>query len=633
MTEKALTKKLMKASEAYYSGEKPIISDAEFDKLRRELEQLNPHSPFLKTIGAPVANTPLAKSKHFLPMGSLDNIFSLDAFNSWIKNTKTDNPQFVVEWKLDGLSIELVYKKGKFVQAITRGDGIEGEDVTHTISYAQGLPKTLVTPVDASVRVEAVLPISIWKQYHSDTANPRNAASGIVRRKVVQDAEHLRVIAFDASVHNETIWKTEKEKIFWLAQQGFDSIVAFSFETIEADDIPESLIKMENERGTLDFLTDGAVLKINDIAIQNSLGEHDGRPKWAKAYKFAAVGEHTTIEDVIWQVGSSGNITPVAIVKPVFVAGVTISRVTLHNMDEVERLGVCIGDTVEICRAGEVVPQLVRVVNTNKTHIAVECKSCPSCGTKTKRVGAVLKCPNEHCEGSHFRRLNNYITKRNIMFFGKESVDKLLDAGLLTTISDIYTLTLEEMTGAGLGQVMSEKILEEIEKSKKCTIYNMIGSLSIDALGRSEAENIYNLGFTTIDDFLKLTVEQLIGNKGYKEVKASRIVAGLQKNKELILAMAKYMAFESVGKKTQKEGDNVMLLNKSVCFTGTATLPRKELQKMVEDAGGVNASAVKKGLDYLVIADPSSMTVKAVKARELGVKLISEEEFMKMCEK
>lgn len=625
-TEKELVKLLTEASNAYYLSEKPIISDAEFDRLRKELQKINPNSSFLKTIGTPVQNSPLTKSKHFLPMGSLDNIFSIEDFNKWIKNTKTNNPQIVAEWKLDGLSIELVYKQGKFIQAITRGDGIEGEDVTHTISQAKGLVKTLKTKADVSIRVEAVLPISTWKKFHSDTANPRNAAAGIVRRKVAENADNLKVIAFDAASHNDSsLWDYEKDKMDWLEDEGFEALAYFGIFNLK--EIPQVLEKMEVQRKNLDILTDGVVFKINDLSIQEQLGEHDGRPKWAKAYKFAAAGEHTVVEDVIWQVGSSGNITPVAMVSPVIVGGVTISRVTLHNMDEVERLDVYIGDTVEVVRAGEVIPKIVRVVKPGKNHIPVECKSCPSCNAKTIRVGPILKCSNSNCEGSYVRKLNNYISKRNIMFFGKESVDKLLEAGFLENISDIYTLTLEQMVDAGLGKIMSEKILGEIEKSKKCTIFNLIGSLSIDALGRSEAENIYNLGYKTIKDFLDLTVEKLVGNKGYGEVKAGRIIAGIQKNKDLILAISKHMMLESVVEKPVSKGEKTMF---NICLTGAMSRPRKEIEAEIMAKGHTISDSVSKNTTHLCQSDPSSESSKSKKAVKLGIPIISEEELYEM---
>lgn len=618
---------LSKASEAYYLGIEPILSDAEFDTKRRELEKLCPSHPFLSEVGISVKNSPLAKMKHYLPMGSLNNVFDIETVNNWINHMKVGDPVVVLQWKLDGLSVELVYKNGNFEKAITRGDGDVGEDVTHTVSLASGFPKTIKNfKENFSVRAEAVLPIPVWKKYHSDMANPRNAASGLVRRKSADGAEHLTLVSFDSAMHdNSYYWKDEINKIEWMEKNGFTVVDSTLTKALS---LSSGLKKLEDKRDSLDILTDGAVIKINDLSLQDHLGEHDGRPKWAKAYKFAAVGAHTTIEDVVWQVGSSGNITPVACVKPVFVDGTTIQRVTLHNVDEVERLNVCIGDEVEIIRAGYVIPKIIRVVKEGKNRKKIVCTKCPECGSVTKADGPILKCSNKECSGTRLKKIMNWISKRNIMHFGEESIIKMVESGKITCIPDIYKVTADDMIEAGIGKKMSGKILGEIDKSRNCSIFDMIGSLGLDLLGRSEAENICELGYSTLDDFLDIKPDDLKKHSGYGDVNSERIVDSLQENRTLLKEMEKHMKISKTEKKVSAGGS---LSGKSFCFTGAASLPRKELQEMVTNRGGTNESSVKKGLTYLVMADPFSTTVKTQKARALDVKIISEEEFFEMC--
>ncbi len=373
-----LERTLRQASHAYYSGAEATLSDQEFDLLRDELEELDPGNAFLSEVGAPVTNS-LTKVRHRMPMGSLKKITTEAEFQTWVgsllpkgKKTKTTfhDPKISVSLKLDGLSIELIYEKGKFVQAITRGDGEEGEDVTHTIKNAKFFPRTISVMDRVSVRCEAMLQIADWKEHFADKANPRNAASGLVRRTDAKGSEHLVCIAFDVLFNGG--FRTEHERIEWLIKEKFSTTPN---QVVSASKVMQAIKWIEDQRDQLDYEIDGAVLKANDIDLQKELGEHnDRRPRWARAWKFAAMGGHSTLEGITWSVGTRGTITPVANIAPVKVGGTTIRNVSLHNVNEIDRLDLGIGDEIEVIRAGDVIPFIVRVIN--KEYI------CPLCGYK-----------------------------------------------------------------------------------------------------------------------------------------------------------------------------------------------------------------------------------------------------------
>ena len=623
---KELAKQLREASEAYYAGDPSPLSDAEFDKLRDELEELDPKNSFLAEVGAP-SDSALQKVSHSIPMGSLKKITTLAEFTTW-RNTVSKTAKSLecaVQLKLDGLSIEMIYKNGKFVQAITRGDGDVGDDVTHTIKNAQGFPKTISEKSRVSVRCEAMLKIADWKNHFSDKANPRNAAAGLVRRTDAKGSKHLSTFAFDVLFDNNG-FKTEADRIKWLKDEGFQTTPN---KVVKADDVEKVIDGINNRRDRMAIEIDGAVIKLNLIADQESLGEHHGRPYWARAWKFAAMGAHTILNDVEWAVGTQGTINPVAKVKPVAVGGTTISNVTLHNMDEIERLGVQIGDEVEVIRAGDVIPQIIRVVTKGKQRTKITIDACPACGSDVERDGPKLFCKNaSSCEGTQFRKIQKWVKKRDIMYLGDSNLVMLWDADVVRSVVDLYKLTVISMVKAGLGKRMSEKILEQIEKSRTATLAELIGSLSIDMLGRSEASNLVGHGVDNLDKWRRLTQKQIEAFPGYQAIKAGRISRGLRDNWDLIEGIVNYVSLAA--SKPKVTGGKFS--NQKFCFTGSMQRPRKELEALVAGNGG-SCRSVSKELTYLVIADPKSTSSKAVKARKLGVSLISEVDFLTMVEK
>lgn len=625
-----LVQKLKDACEAYYLSDSPILSDAEFDRLKDELTELDPHNKFLATIGAPIDSSQLAKVKHEIPMGSLKKINNSEAeFNTWLNSvlpTTGKNPVLSVNWKLDGSSIELVYKNGKFVQAITRGDGEIGEDVTHTIKNAKGFPKQLDEKIDISVRVEALFRLSDWTKFlHKEGKNPRNACAGTVRRTDSRNSEHIHCVAFN--ILGAKKWTTYKEKLGWLHDRGFEVSQTYF---VVSDKVKQVVDQTLTNRANLAYEIDGLVTSVNDIAHQDSLGEKDGIPYWARAWKFPSMGGFSKLLDVSWDVGTRGTITPVAIIEPVEVGGVTIRNVTLHNMDEIERLGLQIDDEIEVVRAGDVIPKICRVVKPGSSRKPIVCNSCPACGGNVHKDGPFMRCTNGNsCEGVLNKRIMKYIKKREIMFLGDSALDKLIETGTVTSIKDLYFLTVEKMVASGLGEGMSKKILEEIQKSMDVTLHDLIGSLSIDLLGRSEAENIVDGGFVTLAMWKNMKESDLLKLGGYQETKAGRICNSLRSNWSIIEELFSLLRVQE-GKIQPKVRPKGSLSGSSFCFTGAANKPRKELHSLVESNGGTVYDSVDATLNYLVIADLDSTSSKAVKARKIGTKLITEEQFLKM---
>lgn len=619
-----LEKQLREASKAYYTGVSFPLSDVEFDKLRDELEELDPKNPFLAEVGAP-SDTALQKVTHSIPMGSLKKINTLAEFTTW-RNTVSKiakSLECAIQLKLDGLSIDMVYENGKFVQAITRGNGEIGDDVTHTIKNAQGFPKTISEKSQVSVRCEAMLKINDWKKHFSDKANPRNAAAGLVRRTDAKGSEHLSTFAFDVLFDNSG-FKTEADRIEWLKDQGFQTTPN---KVAHADDVERVINGINDRRDRMPIEIDGAVVKLNLIADQESLGEHDGRPYWARAWKFAAMGAHTTLEDVEWAVGTQGTINPVAKVKPVSVGGTTISNVTLHNMDEIERLGVQIGDEVEVIRAGDVIPKIVRVVSKGKNRKKITIDACPACGSDIERDGPKLLCKNKSCEGAQFKRIQKWIKKRDIMFLGTSNLETLWNTNAVRTIVDLYALTVDSMVKAGLGKTMATKIFAEIEKSRDCSLADMIGSLSLDMLGRSEAANLVAQGVDTLDKWRKLTARDIEAMPGFQKTKATRISSAIQGDLKQIELVAAEMNITS---KLKVKGGKFMGKSFVICLTGSMSRSRKELAADIEAAGHIVSDRVSKELTHLCQADPTSKSSKSKRAEKLGIPIISESQLVTM---
>lgn len=620
-------KRLELASAAYYMGE-PIMTDAEFDKVVSELRRNDPGNPFLKRIGAPVPGT--LKVKHDIPMGSLSNANNGDEFGAWIPE---DNPQINLSHKLDGSSLELVYEDGSFVQAITRGDGKFGEDITRNASKSGNIPLS-IHPSITSVRCECLIWKEDWKKHFKGDANPRNSAAGTLRRHDGHNAQYLRFYAFDALVD---IGKTSYEILMCLeSENGVLSILQDWFlipDYISLSDLNRLIgwcREAEINRDEFAYEIDGVVAKIDDRANSKRMGIRDGRPKGQIAIKFKPRGGETVLRNVIWQVGHTGALTPIGEVDPIGVGGTMIERVTLCNPDEIERLGICIGDTVEVVRAGDVIPKLSKLIRAGtKSKIIRPPKKCPECGSKTIRDRARLYCQNDECPGVSFGRVMTWIKKRNILNVG----EGVVRAAEISRIEELYSfLTLMrqwanlEVGNGILGEKRAKKVMEALEKSRSVSLPEFLGSIGIKGVGRSLCRILCEgLGLKAIDDVFSIKPEEIESLEGFGSVRANDFCNWILEHQEEIENLSSFMSFEDQPDTKSRGG---VFEGEVICFTGKSPKTRSEMILLAESVGASVGSSVSSDTTILVIADTKSMSSKAVKARKMGIKLMSPEDFL-----
>ena len=637
-----LEAELIAARDAYHTDGTSPLSDEEYDRKLLLLKPLRPDSELFTRVGAPVKNGVLIKHAH--PVGSQEKLKSFEEVEAWDKKipapTVGVGMKYVLQWKLDGITIVLTYSAGELVHAVTRGDGYEGEDVTRNVLYMQNVKKTLKAPFTGSLRGELMLPISAFEQYFEPLGfkNPRNTAAGKTRDLKADPKllKHFTVTYFDCSPSPDTV--SELNKLAYIESElGLDVVETTTAK--DAQGIWDMYECMAKGRNINDFETDGVVIKVNSLLVQDEMGmTSDLRPKGQKCLKFTASSCITGIVDVVHTVGHTGEIFPTAKVVPTDVNGVTVSSCTLHNYEEVKRLGVAIGDTVRLIRAGDVIPKITELVQKGKHRKPIlPPTECPACGVPTVTEGQHVFCRAEDCPGQEIRLVKTWVRKREIKWLGDEIIEALYEKGVHTP-RELYDLTLDQLDGLELNGrrvgAAAVRIFKEIKKSTEATLPEFIGSLGLNGLGRREAELMMSAcDLETVDDFLALTEERLAAANGYGEVSAKQIVAALKKGKPLIKRMLEVINIrDEVEEKPVVATKTTKASGKTFCFTGAlpSGATRDEATADLHAAGGIAWDSVKKGLDYLVIADPASTSSKAQKARTLGVTLISEDQFRKL---
>lgn len=626
MTIKDAVNKIIEARLAYYYGT-PIMSDKDFEKLENLIRKNDPTNPVLVMIGAPVPGK--QKVKHRIPMGSLANAKNTDDIKKWYKCVP-EGTSVCAEHKLDGASLELIYENGQFIQAITRGDGFEGEDVTQNVLMSKSIPFIIDEPFTGSVKAECVIRKKAFAKYFHNYSNTRNAASGVLRASNESLAKYLYVIAYGMDITIDK-FKTEFSQIQFLHECGFH--VTPVFKTKKKKKIVDYYLQMEQTRDDLAYEIDGIVLKIDDVKTSKRLGEvSDLIPKGQIAAKFTPRGNVTTIQDVQWSVGHTGALTPVAKVRPVAVGGTIIENVTLHNMDEIKRLGVKIGDSVEVVRAGDVIPKIVAVTNRGDKRREIETpKNCPSCSKALIRDGAFLRCINSSCPAMRIRKIQHWINEQKIMFIGDSIVNALWNCKKITCISDLYQLTLKDLSllkleNKDLGRLRAKKILEEIDKTRTMSLIQFLSGIGIPNLGKTVIRTIVkDLGLTSLVEFIYAAQENHLSSvQGVGESRELSAIDFIDENLEMMYDLEKYVTIK------ENKSKCLLLDNLKFCFTGAATVPREKLFAIAEENGGIVKSSVTKDTDYLVMADPNSNSTKAQKAKKYGTKVISETEFLNM---
>lgn len=614
---KELENKIFQARTDYYNHQ-PTVSDKVYDAWVDELRTLDPSNKAVTAIGAPVVPSEWTKAKHQIPMGSLDKVNLPPELTKWANDMAGKESLFVTE-KLDGLSIEVIYEHGSLVQAITRGDGETGEDITVNVVKMAGVHSHLKHMFTGSLRGEIIMFKSIHKQHFADKANPRNAASGTSKRLDGVGVDKLNILFYQ--VLGDVDFKTEEAQFKWLAKQGLDTPNFWTFKTAaEVNDHWREY--QDKDRDKLDYDIDGLVIRINDMEKQIALGEKDLRPKGAIAFKFDNEARESVLRDIIWQVGNSGRLTPVATVDPVVLVGATVTRASLYNLSYIEELGLDIGATVLVARANDVIPRIEEVIKGTKS-VAKPPKHCPECGGAVRMDGENLVCTNtEHCRAQIIGRIKNWIKELNLLEWGDTLVEKLVDAKKVKNVADLYKLEVDDIANLDrLGEKTAKKVLEILWANKKVGLEVFLGALSIPMIGQSTIKAIMNAGCDDLTKFGQLGAVQFEQVPGVGPTKAKFLADGLKHNQKLILALLA----NGVEIKAKVVGS---MTGKSVCFTGSMKTKRPILEKMAADAGADVKGSVGKGLTYLVIADPSSTSSKAQAARKLGTSLISEEDFL-----
>ncbi len=656
----SLREKLRHHEYRYYVLDDPEISDAEFDQLMNELKALEAENPKLITPDSPtqrVGGTPregVVKVAHSSPMLSLDNTYNVEDLRNWERRVHElsgrKDIDYVCELKLDGMSLALRYEDGHLVHGITRGDGSVGEDVTLNVRTVRSIPlsipkeklKKAGIPVDFEVRGELLMPIAGFKKMNEEReqkglslfANPRNATAGTVRQLDASITAQRRLDYFaymllkDGRTYFDRHWKTLNS----LDSAGFkvnpSRKLANNF-----DELWAFIEQEETKREKLPYEIDGIVIKVDRASLQDELGYTGKAPRWAIAYKYAARSGITQVEDIVPQVGRTGKLTPVAWLKPVPIGGTTVSRATLHNMDEIERLGVKIGDWVEVERGGDVIPKVTRVVedkNHPRGHKSFHMpEKCPVCGTHVVRSeGEVdFRCVNANCPAKLRETILHFASRgvMNIEGMGDALVSQLTDHGLVKNVADIYQLTKEKLLSLErMGDKSAQNILDEIDSSKKLPLERVIYGLGIRFVGERTAQFLAE-HFGSMDDLMKASVEDLeeVNEVGPRIAKSIAEFFQEPKNQELIKRLGKAGLMFS-GKKKER---GTKLAGKTFVLTGT--LPRysrDEAKKLIEDAGGHVTGSVSKKTDYVIAGEDAGS--KLDKAKTLGVPVIGETEML-----
>ncbi|VTM24031.1 DNA ligase [Stutzerimonas stutzeri] len=649
----------------YHVLDNPSVPDSEYDRLFHQLKALELEHPDLVTADSPtqrVGAKPLAgfrQIRHEMPMLSLDNAFSDEEFYAFVKRIEDrlivlPKPlTFCCEPKLDGLAVSILYINGVLSQAATRGDGSRGEDITANIRTIRNVPLQLLIdnpPARLEVRGEVFMPHVGFERLNKHAlelgektfANPRNAAAGSLRQ-LDPNITSKRPLAFNAYsigiAEGINLPNTHYARLQWLKSVG----IPINPEIRLCNGVEEVLAfyrDMQNKRALLGYDIDGTVLKINDIELQNELGFISKAPRWAIAYKFPAQEELTVLNDVEFQVGRTGAITPVAKLKPVFVAGVTVSNATLHNGDEIARLNLAIGDTVVVRRAGDVIPQIIGVLHERRPADAkpiIFPHNCPVCGSQIVRIEgeAVARCTGGlFCAAQRKESLKHFVSRKamDIDGVGGKLIEQLVERELIRTPADLFKLDLTTlMQLERMGEKSAKNALNSLEQAKHTTLARFIFALGIREVGESTALNLAN-HFKTLEALKNADFEQLQAVPDVGEVVANRILAfwrephNVDAVNDLIAQGIHWDAVE-----TKEAGDN-LFKGKIVVLTGTLSqMGRNEAKALLQEMGAKVSGSVSAKTDFVIAGDAAGS--KLTKAQELGITVLSEDEFLALVQK
>ena len=626
-----LEKLISKYQKSYYDGEGEI-SDAEFDKLWDELKSLDPNNPILHKVGADSGN--FAKVQHVMPMGSQEKAANPEEFLAWANKHQYD--QYLVEYKLDGASLELQYENGYLVRAVTRGDGSIGDDITANARKMGGVNAAIykdgqLVPFTGGVRGEVIMTHQVHKDYFSDKANCRNAANGLMKRKDGQGSEFLKLITYDAlSTDGKTYFTNEEEEILWLMYCGFN---VFKLVICKSPDrVIAYRAKVMEERKNIEYDIDGLVIKERKINLEDA---RRARPDHQIAFKFSLEEAVSTLRQVEWSI-NGGTYTPVAIFDEVELNGTRVQRASLANPDKMRQLGVRIGSHVVVVKRGEIIPKIESVVEEKDivtSEIPFPCV-CEVCGTKLIDEGSRLYCPNKECSKRVLHQLLKFQDVVDIRDLGTTLITDLFKDGRLKSISDIYSLSQEDLVPYFLNEESMEaekkslgaqKVYNSIQSHRNMKLATFVAGFDIEGIAESSAEKLVNAGFNTLEKLLAASEDQIAQVPGFAEIMAHTVVEGLAENAE---EMKSLITSGTIILEAEGQGS---LSGKSFCFTGELhSMKRADAEALVKKNGGSIKSSVTKDLSYLVTNDTTSGSSKNVKAAKFNIPIIDENAFLEL---
>lgn len=633
---------LNKYAYEYYVLDNPSVPDSEYDKLYAELQALERESgtvlfdsPTRRVGGEPIKA--FERHEHISRLYSLDKAVTDDELNAFfIRVGKVaENPAYTVEYKFDGLTMCLTYEGGKFVRATTRGNGTAGEDVTAQVLTIKSYPMTIRYQGTLEVKGEAIIRLSVLENYNKTAAEPlknaRNAAAGAIRNldPAVTASRRPEILFYDVNYMSEPILSSQEEAIAFLEREGFKT-----FRHVRLCKTPQEVFdaigEIDMERKTIDVLTDGAVVKVNDFAVREELGYTDKFPRWAIAFKFEAEEAVTTVRNVVWQVGRTGKLTPLAEVDPVELAGATVRKATLNNLGDIRRKDVKVGSKVLIRRSNEVIPEILGAYeHTGESVDIAPPEICPYCGTALVEEGANLFCPNKACRPRVAAMLANFASKgaMDIEGFSEMTAYQFYDELGVRRCSDLYFLGKEKLqTLEGFGDKKIRNLLKEIEKSKQIPLDRFIFALGIGGIGKVASGDLARR-FGSVEALGNATIEQLVEMENIGEKTASNIVAWFADGEN----RAELSRFAEAGVKpfVKQIVSGGPFMGQNVVLTGTLSqFKRSAAQKLIEEAGGVCQSAVTQKTTLVIAGEAAGG--KLEKAQALGVKIIDEAEFIKI---
>lgn len=654
ITPEELGELLISAKKAYYTGGKPIMDDHTYDTLEEVLRQKSPHHRLFSKVGTPNFDTGFNKKKHVIPMGSQNKVTNLKNLIHYFELKKITDLNFVVQPKCDGISLEIIYKDGKLVEAITRGNGFIGDLITQNVVKMKNIVLSMPKDFSGSIRCEIVVTKDDFKKLNEVVethrmrlnnklinrdvfntslpngeglySNPRNAASGLSQRLDGKYSEFCSLMAVD--ILSDLTHQNEQDKINLLKSLGFtpvDSFLCHSFEEIEK--IYQKFL--QHERLNYPYEIDGLVIKINDQKIAQKLGTKNNRPKFQVAYKFPADSNTSQIKNIVWQVGPMGSITPVAEIEPIELSGAVITFASLGNYDLVIEKNLNIGDIVEISRRGDVIPHIEKLVSKlTPNHIEIP-SLCPSCQTPLVKEDKFIRCPNsQNCLPQILGSLRLFCDTLGILGLSEKTIAKLYQAQKIKLPGDFYKLRIDDISHLdNLGEKSAKNIINQIQSKKVLSLKQVFDAAIIPNFSAARIQQLITAGFNTPEKLLNISQNEIESLFGFQKTLAEKIVHGLNLRRNWIESILSNVETQRL---RLSDEHSASLQDLSFAITGDLSLPRPKFIELIETNGGKFVSSVSKNTDYLLTNESDSSSAKFTTAKKLGVKIINEKQFQQL---